>query len=420
MSPAPSKKSAGDRFRWTVLTLLFASTVINYMDRQILGILKPDLSRSLGWSETDYSSIVIAFQLAYAVGQLFCGPVIEWFGTRLSFAYAVVLWSLSAMAHGVVRGVSGFMAARFSLALGESANFPIAIRTVGEWFPAPERPFATGIFNAGTNVGAVFAPILVPLIAAWIGWRGSFIALGAAGFLWLIPWLMLYRPAQASGEPTAAGAAANAAPKVKVPWRRILATRAAWGYFATCILVGPVWWFYLFWLPDIFHKQFGLDMAAFGPPLVVVYGVTALGSIGGGWLSLWFSRLGASINLARKGALLICAVCTVSAIVAAHASHVWVATLCFSFAAAGHQGWSANMYSVTTDLFPKEGVAFVVGFGGTVAAIASVVFSYAVGHILQAHGGYAGILAFCGCAYVTALLIFHILVPRIEPVSLAA
>jgi len=417
-------KPGGTRFRWVILTLLFTATVINYMDRQILGLLKPDLARELSWTEADYSRIVIAFQAAYAVGQALIGPVAEWFGMRLSYAVCIVIWSLAAMGHAGVRSVFGFGVMRFVLGAGESGNFPLAIRTVAEWFPARERAFATGLFNSGTNIGAVVAPLLVPVLALAVGWRLSFVVLGVLGFVWLLFWWRLYASPGSSPRVDAAERAhildgdSQEAAEEKLPWRRILGYRQSWAYFLTCVLVGPVWWFYLFWLPDIFSKQFGLDMRGFGLPLVVVYTVTAFGGIAAGYLSSRLLRRGWSANRARKSVLLLCAVSTLPVVLVPRLHSVWLATACFALAAAGHQGWSANMYTVISDIFPRRAVASVVGFGGMLAALVSMLFSYIVGQVLQSAGVYDNLLLCCGSAYVLALVGFHLLVPRIRPLTL--
>jgi len=421
---APSTGGRIGRFRWVICALLFFATAINYMDRQILGLLKPDLAKSFQWSETDYSQIVVAFQAAYAVGQILFGPFIEWVGTKSAYALSIIFWSLAAMSHAAARSVFGFGGARFALGLGEAGNFPTAIKTVAEWFPAKERALATGIFNSGSNVGAIFAPLLVPWLASQFGWRASFVILGIAGFVWLIFWFLFYDSPETSRRLRAAERehiqrglpVGNEKP---IPWRAMLRYRQTWAYVATGIFVGPVWWFYLFWLPDFFNKQYGLNLKAFGPPLVLVYTFTCFGSIGGGAFSSWLLRRGWSINAARKTTLLICALATVPVVLATRVPNVWIATALFAFAAAAHQGWSANMYTVVSDIFPKRAVASVVGLAGTVAALASMAFSWLVGNILQDTGVYDTILLLCGSAYVVALAIFHFLVPRIAPVQVS-
>ena len=416
-------KPAGN-FRWVIIALLFAATIINYMDRQILGLLKPELSKDLNWSETDFSNIVIAFQAAYAMGQVFFGPIIEWIGTKAAFSVAIVFWSIAAMAHAAARSAFGFGVARVALGLGESGNFPAAIKTVAEWCPRQERALATGIFNSGSNIGAIVGPVIVPMLAYNFGWQMAFIVLGVCGFVWLGFWLVLYQPPKRSTRVSAEELAyIESTPEEeksekKISWRQLLSYRQTWAYVATGVFVGPVWWFYLFWLPDFFNKQFGLDIKGFGGPLVVVYSITALGSIGFGWLSSWLLKKGWQVNMARKGPLILCAACTVPVIFAVSFNNVWIATGCFALAAAGHQGWSANMYTVVSDIFPKRAVASVVGLGGTISAIASMGFSYLVGSILQGSGVYDKILLMCGSAYLIALLIFHVVVPKIHPIKI--
>jgi ACS family hexuronate transporter-like MFS transporter len=392
-------------YRWVVVGLLFLATLINYMDRQILGLLKPDLAKNFHWTEVDYGYIVAAFQAAYAIGQVAYGPILRWVGTKISFTVSIVLWSLAAAGHALAGTPFEFGVARFALGIGESGNFPVAIQVVTEWFGASERSVATGIFNAGSNVGAILAPAGVPMLTFAFGWRAAFVILGVLGFGWAILWVIFYRerPMVAREE--------------GVPWVKLLGFRQTWAYVLTGIFVGPVWWFYLFWLPDFFSKQFHLSLATFGLPLIVVYTVTAFGSVGGGGLSAMLLRRGWGVNAARKTAALVCALCTVPMIFVPHVSEVWVATGCFALAAAAHQGWSATMYTVVADLFPTNAVGSIVGLGGTCAAVASILFSIYVGHALQGTGQYAAILPICGVAYLVALLIFHLMVPGMERVS---
>jgi len=410
------------KYRWVICALLFFACTVNYMDRQVLGLLKPDLSRTFHWSETDYSRMAIFFQLAYALGQAGFGSFMNWLGIKSAYALSVVFWGLAAMSHSLCRTVPGFSAARFALGLGESGNFPAAIRVVAEWFPPRERSVATGLFNTGSNVGAIFAPVLVPLIVGIFGgWQAAFITLGCCDLVWLAFWLGLYDAPEKSKRVSAAelahiheGVAPTAAEKL--PWLKLMRYREAWAYFSTCIL-GPVWWFYGFWLPDFFNKQFHLDLKHFGPPLVVVYTVTALGSIGGGGLSAWLLKRGWPLNRARKTATFIFACCTLPVIFAPRVDSVWLATAFFALAAAAHQGWSATMYTVVSDMFPKHAVASVVGFGGMLASLLSMGFFYLVGHVLQGEGTYKSILLICGSAYLVAWTIFHLGVPRIKPVQ---
>jgi ACS family hexuronate transporter-like MFS transporter len=412
------------KFRWVICALLFSACLVNYMDRQVLGLLKPQLSKMFQWTETDYGRMAIAFQAAYAIGQTLFGPFINWIGTKSAYACSVLFWSFAAMAHSLCRSVSGFSLARFALGLGESGNFPTAIRTVTEWFPAGERSVATGIFNTGSNIGAIFAPMLVPLLVFNFNWQAAFILLGVTDLVWLGFWLSLYNSPEKSGRVGPEELAhikhgvAAAADEQKIPWVKLLGYREAWAYYGTCVLVGPVWWFYGFWLPDFFSKQFHLNLKQFGLPLVLIYTVTALGSVGGGGLSAWFLKRGWSVNRARKTATLLCAVCTLPVIFAPRVSSVWLAAGFFALAAASHQGWSATMYTVISDIFPKRAVASVVGFGGTLASLMSMGFFWLVSNILQDHGTYNTIMLICGGAYIVAWLIFHVGVPHIRPVTL--
>lgn len=410
------------RYRWVICALLFSACMVNYMDRQVLGLLKPVLSKEFSWTETDYSLMAIFFQLAYAVGQAGFGSFMNWIGTKRAYASAVLFWSLSAMSHALCRTVPGFSAARFALGLGESGNFPAAVRVTADWFPPQERSVTTGIFNTGSNVGALFAPLLVPLlVGVFGGWQAAFIALGCVDLVWLAFWLGYYDPPEKSRRVSAdelAHIRSGVAPaaQAKIPWLQLMRYREAWAYFGTCIL-GPVWWFYGFWLPDFFNKQFHLDLKQFGPPLVVVYTITAMGSIGGGGLSAWLLKRGWPLNRARKTATFIFACCTLPVIFAPHVESVWLATAFFALAAAAHQGWTATMYAVVADMFPKHAVASVVGFGGMLASLLSMGFFYLVGHVLQGEGTYKSILLICGSAYLVAWTIFHLGAPRIKPVE---
>jgi MFS transporter, ACS family, aldohexuronate transporter len=411
------------RFRWAICALLFAACLVNYMDRQVLGLLKGELSAALHWSERDYGVITICFQASYALGQVLTGPLVEWIGLKTAYGGAMIFWSLAAAAHALTRSVVGFSGARLALGLGESANFPAAIRTVAEWFPPKERSIATGIFNTGSNVGSMIAPVLVPWLYLAFGWQMTFVLLGAAGLAWLVAWLVWFDPPEKSRRVRPAelahirdGVATNAG--AAISWRRLLGYREAWAYYGTCVLVGPVWWFYGFWLPDFFGKQFHLDLKHFGPPLVVIAIVTCLGSIGGGGLSAWLLKRGWSLNRARKTTSLLCACCTLPVIFAPRVESMWLATAFFALAAAAHQGWSATMYTVVSDIFPRGAVGSVVGFGGTLASLVSLAFFWYVSNHLEGEGNYRDILLICGSAYVIAWTIFQLGVPRIKPVAI--
>ncbi len=416
----PCPRRSG-RLRWAICALLFFATTINYMDRQILGLLAPKLQNEFAWNELEYSNIVTAFQVAYAIGLLGFGRIIDRIGTKRGYSIAVVVWSFAAMGHALARSVFGFGVARFALGLGEAGNFPAAIKAVAEWFPKRERALATGVFNSGSNVGAIVAPLVVPWLTVRFGWQASFVFLGSLGFIWIVFWLVQYdAPERKQGLSVAERAYILSDPAephlAKVPWLRLLACRQAWAFIVGMALTAPVWWFYLYWLPKFFHARHGLDLVGLGPPLVVIYSMTCLGSIGGGLLSSTLIKRGWSINSARKLTLLICALCAVPVLFAAQVSNIWAAVLLIGLAASAHQGWSANLFTLVSDLFPKQAVASVVGLGSMIGAIAAVVFAQSTGFILQKFGSYQILFVVCGCAYLVALAVIQILVPRLDAV----
>jgi ACS family hexuronate transporter-like MFS transporter len=407
-------------FRWTVCALLFFATTINYMDRQVLGILAPTLEKALGWNEIEYSHIVMAFQAAYAIGLLGFGRLIDGIGTRHGYAASIFAWSVAAMAHALARGVFGFGVARFALGLGEAGNFPAAVKAVTEWFPRRERALATGLFNSGSNVGAILAPLLVPWLTLHYGWQMAFVVLGATGFGWLFFWYWLYTmPAgsrHVSPEELAHIHSDPPDPAMeKIPWRILLRYPQTWAFVVGMSFSAPIWWFYLYWLPKFLNKQYDLDLGSLGPPLVVIYTMTTVGSIGGGWLSGSLLKRGWSVNAGRKTALLICALCVVPVVFAAQASNLWVATFLIGLAASAHQGWAANLFTLVSDLFPKQAVASVVGLGGMFGSIAAVAFSQSAGFILQATGSYWVLFIMAGSAYLLALGIMQMLIPNMKP-----
>jgi len=409
--------------RWVICALLFFATTINYVDRQIIGILKPTLEVELGWSETDYATIVLWFQVAYAAGLLVTGRLLDRIGVRRGYAFAIVVWSVAAMAHALGRGVASFAVARFALGLGEAANFPAAIKTVSDWFPKKERAFATGIFNSGSNVGAVLTPLMVPPIVLALGWQAAFFITGALGLIWLAFWLAIYRsPEQTPGLSPAELAHIRSDPPEDdrpVPWKAILPHRQTWAFAIAKFMTDPIWWFFLFWLPDFFAKNHGLDLKTFGPPLVAVYLLADVGSIGGGWLSSNLIRRGWSVNAGRKTAMLVCALCVTPVSLAAGADNLWLAVAIVGLAAAAHQGWSANLFTLASDMMPRSAVGSVVGFGGMAGAIGGMLMSTYAGYVLETTGSYTPIFMLIGFIYVIALLIVHVLAPRLEPAQLA-
>lgn len=403
--------------------MLFFATTINYMDRQILGILAPELQKAIGWNEIEYGHIVTAFQAAYAIGLLCFGRLIDRVGTRHGYAISLVAWSVAAAAHALARSVMGFGAARFALGLGEAGNFPAAVKAVAEWFPRKERALANGIFNSGANVGAVLAPATVPWLADKFGWQAAFIVLGALGLVWLVAWYALYATPQASPYVSAVEFAHIRSdppePKLaQIPWCRLLGHRQTWALITGFAFSSPIWWFYLYWLPKFLNQQYGLELARLGPPLIVIYTMTCFGSIGGGWLSSALLRRGRSVNYSRKLAMLVCACCVVPVTFAAYASQVWVATGLIGLAAAAHQGWAANLFALASDMFPQRAVASVVGLGSMAGSVAAMAFSQSAGVILETTHSYVPLFVVAGVAYLLALAIMHALTPKLEPVRI--
>lgn len=409
------------RYRWVICALLFFATTINYVDRLVLGLLKPTLEVEIGLTDAQYGWINFAFTGAYAIGMLGIGRMMDRLGTRQGFSIAVTVWSLAAMAHAAARSAFGFGVARFALALGEAGNFPGAVKTVAEWFPKRERALATGIFNAGSNVGAIIAPLVVPLIVIYLGWEWAFILTGAAGFVWLAFWLLMYRRPEEHPRVSAAELAYINSdppePTTKIPWIRLLPHRQMWAFAAGKFLTDPIWWFYLFWLPDFLGKTYDLDLKTFALPLIVIFLAADVGSIGGGWLSSSLIRRGWSVNAARKTAMLMCALAVVPILFAVKASNVWIAVTLIGLATAAHQGWAANLFTLVSDTFPRRAVGSVVGLGGTAGAIGGMLISVIVGYLLQWTGSFVAPFVMAASAYLIALAVIHLLVPRLEPAN---
>jgi ACS family hexuronate transporter-like MFS transporter len=411
------------RYRWVICGLLFFATTVNYVDRQVLGILSKDLKLAIGWTEVDYGNIVAAFNAAYAFGLLLAGRLMDRIGTRIGYAAAIVWWSLAAMAHALARTPFGVGVARAALGVGEAGNFPAAIKTVAEWFPKKERAFATGLFNAGSNVGAIVAPLTVPWIATHLGWRWAFILTGAIGFLWIVFWLPIYRrpvqhPKVSQAELDHIQSDPPDPPAMKVPWLNLIPHRQTSAFAIGKYLTDPVWWFYLYWIPNFFRDNHKLDLTTIGPPLIAIYLIADIGSIGGGWLSSTFIKRGWSINRSRKTAMLICALMVTPIIFAANVKNLWVAVALIGIAAAAHQGWSCNLFTTTSDMFPRQAVGSVVGIGGMAGALGGATMAVATGYILQSTGqNYSIIFTIAGTLYLVALLVIHLLAPNLEPVE---
>ncbi|HZE70471.1 MAG TPA: MFS transporter [Pyrinomonadaceae bacterium] len=409
-------------YRWVICALLFFATTINYIDRQVLGILASPLQKELGWSESHYGWIAAAFTGAYAVGLVVVGRLMDRLGTRKGFSLAVIFWSVAAIGHALARTAFGFGIARAGLGLSEAGNFPAAIKTVAEWFPKKERALATGIFNSGSNVGAIVAPLTVPWIALNYGWRWAFIITGALGFGWLVFWITLYRKPEEHSRVSRAELAYiqsdPAEPVTRIPWARLLPHRQTWAFAAGKFCTDPIWWFFLFWLPKFLHETYGLTLSGLGLPLVVIYLAADVGSIGGGWLSSTLIKHGRSVNAGRKTAMLICALCVVPIIFAARATSLWLAVGLIALATAAHQGWSANLYTLVSDTFPRRAVGSVVGIGGFAGATSGMLIATVTGYLLQWTGSYVPIFFVAASAYLFALLVIHLLAPRLEPAKL--
>jgi MFS transporter, ACS family, hexuronate transporter len=424
-SPGSAPRSGLGGVRWTICAMLFVATSINYMDRQVIAILKPTLEHSIGMTEVDYGYIVDAFQVAYAIGLLAGGRLIDKLGTRIGYMLVMVTWSLSAMGHALANTVLEFGFARFFLGLGESGNFPAAIKTVAEWFPQNERSLATGIFNSGANVGAILAPAIVPWVTLRWGWHVAFLTTGLFSVLWILWWFLYYR--RPADHPTLTArelryiyqeAAEDKAPSV--PWRRLLHCRETWGYSAAKFLTDPIWWFYLFWLPSYFSAKFNLNLLHLGLPLILVYNVSAIGSIGGGWLPAPFRRLGFSPNYARLAAMLVCASLVLPIFTAASVKSLWSAIALIGVAAGAHQGWSANLFTTSSDMFPRSAVGAVVGIGGMAGSLGSALFAFFAGHILQLTHSYVILFSIASSAYLLALIVLYVLAPGLKKAEFAA
>jgi len=421
---ATATQSRIGNYRWLICALLFFATTINYIDRQVFGILGPELQKIFGWSSKDYTDIVFWFEVAYAIGLVSAGRFLDWIGTRIGYALSLVVWSLAAMLHAAMSTIGGFSFARFLLGFGEAGNFPAAIKTVAEWFPRKERALATGIFNSGSNVGAIVAPIAVPLLFVNFGWQWAFIATGAIGFLWLFFWFAIYHVPTAhpkvKAEELAYIRADPPEPSAAIPWRTLLRYRQTWAFVIAKFLTDSIWRWYLYLLPLFFVQTFNLDIKNFGPPFVVIYVLADIGSIGGGWLSSRLIKNGNTVNLSRKTAMLICALCVIPVVLVTQLSNMWYAVLLVGLAAAAHQGWSANLFTTASDMFPKQAVGSIVGLGGMAGALGAMLILKITGYVLTQTGSFTLLFIIAGSAYVIALAIIHVLVPRLEPANIVA
>jgi MFS transporter, ACS family, hexuronate transporter len=419
-----SSSSAAGHFRWVICTLLLLGVTKNYMDRQVLGVLKTTLQHDFRWNEIDYGNLVFAFQTAYAVGMVVVGRLIDCLGTRLGYALAMAFWSLASMGHAAASSFGSFIAARSALGFGEAGVFPASIKCVAEWFPKKERSLAIGIFNAGSNVGAILTPLVVPWITIHWGWRWAFLITGGLGFVWLILWLVVYRKPQEHGRVSKREleyiCSDPSDPVVRIKWISLASYGQAWAFVVGKFLIDPIWWFYLFWVPDFLQRKHGLALMQIGLPIVVIYVIADIGSVAGGWLSSWLIRSGKSVNFARKSTMLVCAICILPIVLAYRIESLWGAVLIIGLAAGGHQGFSANLFALTSDTFPSQAVGSVVGMGGMAGAIGGMLIAKIVGYTLQWTGSYMIPFFIAGSAYLVALLCIQILSPRIQPVQFHA
>ncbi len=433
------------KYRWTICALIFFATTINYLDRAVISLLKPELEVTFNWTESDYADIVIAFQLAYAIGMLLAGRLIDKVGTKIGYAVSLVLWSIASIAHAAVRGTFGFVIARSFLGISEAGNFPAAIKTTAEWFPKKERALATGIFNSGANVGAILAPLTVPFIAAKYGWREAFIITGAFGFIWLIFWFIFYEiPSKQKRlkkaefdyihsdldeqEAVVAIEEGVAQEETKrVPWLTLLKYNQTWAFVLGKFLTDPVWWFYLFWLPAFLLSEYGITGTGIAMPVALVYTMSTVGSIFGGWLPLYFIKKGWPVFKARKYSMLFYAFLVVPILFAQILGKIdmWLAIMIIGLAAAAHQAWSANIFTTVSDMFPKKTVASVTGMGGMAGALGGILLSFSAGKLFDHYKalgnlevGYYIMFIVCGSAYLLAWILMHFLAPRMKRIDL--
>lgn len=410
------------RYRWVICALLFAATAINYVGRQMIGVLKPTLQGEFGWSESDFANIIFWFQLAYAIGYIGFGRIVDLVGARAGYTIAILVWTVSHMAHGLATSITTFAMARFGLGVGEAGNFPAGIKAVTEWFPQRERAYAIGLFNAGANIGAIVTPLLVPALVLAFDWRVAFYVTGVFGVIWLIAWLAIYRHPEQHPRVSAAELAYirqdPADPVEPLTWSKVATYRETWAYALGKFCIDPIWWFFLFWLPGYLFNRYDLDLKTFGLPLAAIYLISDLGSIAGGWMSSRLIASGRTPNVARKATMFVCACLVLPIFFAQNISSVWGAVAVIGLATAAHQAFSANLYALPSDMFPRGAVGSVVGIGGTVGAIGGMGMALFTGYILDAtNNNYSVLFAIAGSAYFVALIAVHLLSPRLARVD---
>ncbi len=420
---SPAKRSfevAG--LRWYICALLFFATTIAYVDRGVIGYLEKFLEGVIGWNSIQYGYMTAAFQAAYAIGLIFAGRLTDVLGTRKALAFAIALWSIAAMLPGAAYSAFTFGIALFILGLGEAANFPACIKTVAEWFPKKDRALATGIFNSGANVGSIVVPLVVPFLTFTVGWRGAFVATGSLGFVWLALWLAVYSKPEEHRNLSAKELDFILSDREEktggVPWARLFPCKETWAFSVAKFLTDPIWWFYLFWLPRYLQGTFHLNLRQSQAPVIAVYVVANVGGVGGGWISSVLLRHGHGANFARKMALLVCALAVLPVVSAPYLQHLWLVVGVVGLATAAHQGWSANLFTLPSDTFPKAAVASVVGIGGMLGAVGGLLMQVATGYIIAWTHSYLPLFAIACSVYLLALLVIHVLSPRLAPAKL--
>jgi len=410
-------------YRWRILTLLFLATTINYIDRQVIGILKPFIAEDLGWSEADYGYIVTAFQIAYAIGLVTTGRFLDKYGTRIGYLWAIIMWSIAGMAHAAARGVASFVIVRFALGLGQSANFPAAVKSVAEWFPKKERALAAGLFNSGSTIGAILAPIIVSGITLAMGWQWAFIITGALGFIWVVFWMNNYQP---PGEHMKLSTQEleyinqddeKLIEEKSIKWTDLFKYKQTFAISLTRFLSDWVWWFFLFWIPDFLSKTHGTNIKEVVLPLIVIYSVSVVGGIGGGWISSWFIEKGKSIDFARKTSILLCAIIVLPVMFVSQTQNLWLAVILIAFAAAGHQGWASNIFTIVSDIYPKKAVGSMVGLSGFAGAVGGALSATFVGLLLETTGSYFLIFLVASSVYMINWIILKLSIKKIVPIE---
>jgi len=405
--------------RWTVVALLFFATTINYIDRQVIGLLKPYIQEDLGWSEADYGYIVTAFQVAYGIGMLVCGRMLDRLGSKLGYSIAIVVWSLGAVVHAFVRSVVGFGAARAILGMGEAGNFPAAVKTIAEWFPKRDRAYATGLFNSGSTIGAIIAPIIVAAITLQWGWRWAFIVTGMLGFIWVVAWWLIYRSPEDNKHVNAAELAyihsdeeqEEPATGKRLSWKQLFRYPQTYAIVFSRFVTDWVWWFFLFWTPDYLNKEHGVDLKATVLPLILIYAMSSFGGIYGGAVSSQFIKRGRSIDFARKTTILLFALLVLPLNAVPYIHNIWVVVLLIGLATSTHQAWASNIFTIVSDVYPKQVVGSMTGISSVGGAVGGALASSFVGLILEWTGSYTTIFMIASCMYLLAWLTLKLFVP---------